>query len=220
MSRESLDYKHNPQFTDETAASIVISDTIYVMLLTHAKFKQFTPKEIANPTKACGVLLSLSCESRSAVDDLVAKAIAVGGSKAHDPEDYGFMYQSGFYAPDGHGWGYIGWNRRLKNRSVNCSRDHNRIRNGESIMSTPNPTSQQDESPTVQLRKRIATILQRPFFRLHEVVAMCDFHGHFFCSCCNWVTCSRRAASSLRISRSISSRRSSRACRVRGENRE
>ena len=67
MSRESLDYKHNPQFTDEIAASIVINDTTYVMLLTHAKFKQFTPKEIANPTKVCGVPLSLSWENRSAV---------------------------------------------------------------------------------------------------------------------------------------------------------
>ena len=104
---EALGYKNNPQFTDETAASIVISDTIYVMLLTHAKFKMFTPKEIADPTKVCHVLLSLSCESRSAVDELIAKALAAGGSKAHEPEDYGFMYQYGFYDLDGHGWGVL-----------------------------------------------------------------------------------------------------------------
>ena len=104
---ESLGYKHNPQFTDETAASIVISDTIYVMLLTHAKFKMFTPKEIADPTKVCHTLLSLSCESREAVDAIVAKAVAAGGSKAHEPEDYGFMYQYGFYDLDGHGWGVL-----------------------------------------------------------------------------------------------------------------
>ena len=72
---EALGYKHNPQFTDETAASIVISDTIYVMLLTHAKFKMFTPKEIADPTKVCHTLLSLSCESREAVDAIVAVII-------------------------------------------------------------------------------------------------------------------------------------------------
>lgn len=104
---EALGYKHNPQFTDETAACIVISDTIYVMLLTHAKFKQFTPMEIADVTKVCHVLMSLSCESRSTVDDIVAKALAAGGSKAHEPEDYGFMYQHGFYDPDGHGWGLV-----------------------------------------------------------------------------------------------------------------
>ncbi|TXT38532.1 MAG: bleomycin resistance protein [Planctomycetota bacterium] len=104
---ESLGYKHNPQFTDETAACIVISDTISVMLLTHPKFKQFTPKEIADATKVCHVLLSLSCESREAVDAIVAKAIAAGGSKTHEPEDYGFMYQCGFYDLDGHGWGLL-----------------------------------------------------------------------------------------------------------------
>lgn len=104
---ESLGYQHNPQFTDETAACMVISDTIYLMLLTHAKFKQFTAKEIADPSKSCGALLSLSCDRRSVVDDLVAKAVAAGGSQAHDPEDYGFMYQSGFFDPDGHGWGLV-----------------------------------------------------------------------------------------------------------------
>ncbi len=102
---EALGFKANPQFTDETSACIVISDTIYVMLLTHAKFKLFTPKEIADTKKACHALLSLSCESRSAVVDLMAKAVAAGGAAAHEPEDHGFMYQHGFYDPDGHGWG-------------------------------------------------------------------------------------------------------------------
>jgi uncharacterized protein len=102
---EALGYKQNPQFTDETAASIVISDTISVMLGTHSKFRELTPKEIADPTKVCHVLISLSCESRSAVEDLMAKALAAGGSQAHEPEDHGFMYQHGFYDLDGHGWG-------------------------------------------------------------------------------------------------------------------
>ena len=77
------------------------------MLLTHAKFKIFTPKEIADATKDCHVLLSLPCESREAVDGIVSKAIAAGGSKVHEPGDYGFMYQCGFYDPDGHGWGVL-----------------------------------------------------------------------------------------------------------------
>jgi uncharacterized protein len=102
---EAIGFKNNPQFSDETAASIVISETIHVMLGTHAKLKELTTREIADPTKACHTLLSLSCESRSAVVDLMAKALAAGGSQAHEPEDYGFMYQHGFYDLDGHGWG-------------------------------------------------------------------------------------------------------------------
>ena len=102
---EALGYKQNPQFSDETAASIVISDTIYLMLGTHAKFSELTPKEIADVTKVCHTLISRSCESRSAVEVLMAKALAAGGSQAHEPEDHGFMYQHGFYDLDGHGWG-------------------------------------------------------------------------------------------------------------------
>lgn len=102
---ESLGYQRNPQFSDETVACFAVSDTINVMLATHDKFKQLTPKEIADPRKFCHSLLSLSCESREAVDAIVARALAAGGSKAHEPEDHGFMYQYGFYDLDGHGWG-------------------------------------------------------------------------------------------------------------------
>lgn len=105
---EALGYKNNPQFSDETAACIVISDTISVMLATHEKFQQISPKPISDATKFCQALLSLSCDSREEVDALVKKAIAAGGSQAHDPEDYGFMYQWGFFDPDGHGWG-LSW---------------------------------------------------------------------------------------------------------------
>ncbi len=101
---EALGYKHKPQFSDETGACIVISDTIYVMLLTHAKFKAFIPKEIADSTKVSEVLICLSCEDRAAVDVMVAKALAAGGSKSDEPKDYGFMYQHSFQDPDGHMW--------------------------------------------------------------------------------------------------------------------
>lgn len=104
---KALGFAHNPQFTDDTAACIVISDTIYVMLLTHAKFRGFTPKDICDTNKAVEVLLSLSCESREQVDDLVAKALAAGGSTYDKPEDYGFMYTHSFVDPDGHGWGLL-----------------------------------------------------------------------------------------------------------------
>ena len=108
---EALGYQHNPQFTDETAACIVISDTIYVMLLTHAKFQDFTPKPIADATKVSEVLLCLSCESREAVDGMVSKALAAGGSKSQEPKDYGFMYQHSFQDPDGHMWEVIWMNQ-------------------------------------------------------------------------------------------------------------
>ena len=102
---KALGYSHNPQFTDDTASCVVISDTISVMLLTHAKFRQFTPKAICDTTQAVEMLISLSCESRQEVDDLVAKAVAAGGSTYDKAEDFGFMYTHSFVDPDGHGWG-------------------------------------------------------------------------------------------------------------------
>jgi predicted lactoylglutathione lyase len=104
---KALGYSHNPQFTDDTAACVVISETISVMLLTHAKFRQFTPKAICDTTQAVEVLFCLSCESRLEVDDLVAKAIAAGGTTYDKAEDFGFMYTHSFVDPDGHGWGLI-----------------------------------------------------------------------------------------------------------------
>ncbi len=102
---EALGYARNPQFSDGTGACIVISDTIHVMLSTHPKFREFTPKAICDTSKAVEVLISLTCESAKEVDDLVAKAIAAGGSTYDKPEDLGFMYSHSFVDPDGHGWG-------------------------------------------------------------------------------------------------------------------
>jgi len=104
---KTLGYSHNPQFTDNTAACIVISETIYVMLLTHPKFREFTPKAICDTTKATEVLVCLSCDSRQEVEDLVAKAITAGGSTYAEPKDYGFMYQHSFADLDGHQWELI-----------------------------------------------------------------------------------------------------------------
>ena len=104
---KALGYSHNPQFTGDTGACIVISETISVMLSTHAKFREFTPKAVCDTTQAVEVLISLSCESRQEVDDLVAKAVAAGGSTYDKPEDFGFMYSHSFVDPDGHGWGLI-----------------------------------------------------------------------------------------------------------------
>ena len=104
---KALGYSHNPRFTDDTASCVVVSETISVMLLTHDKFRQFTPKAICDTSQAVEMLISLSCESRQEVDDLVAKAIAAGGSTYDKAEDFGFMYTHSFVDPDGHGWGLL-----------------------------------------------------------------------------------------------------------------
>jgi predicted lactoylglutathione lyase len=104
---KALGFSHNPQFTNDTGACIVISETIFVMLSTHAKFREFTPKAVCDTAKAVEVLISLSCESRQEVDALVAKALAAGGTTYDKAEDFGFMYTHSFVDPDGHGWGLL-----------------------------------------------------------------------------------------------------------------
>ncbi|MBP7141702.1 MAG: hypothetical protein KBA71_07320 [Opitutaceae bacterium] len=101
---KALGYSHNPRFTDDTAACIIISEEIHVMALTHAKFREFTPKEICDTSKATEVSLCLSCESRSHLDQLVSRALAAGATRPNPPTDYGFMYLDSFEDPDGHHW--------------------------------------------------------------------------------------------------------------------
>ncbi len=102
---KALGFTNNPEFSDDNGACIVISDTIFVMLATRDRFRDFTPKEICDTSKAVEVLINLSCESREEVDALVAKALAAGGSTYDKPEDLGFMYSHSFVDLDGHGWG-------------------------------------------------------------------------------------------------------------------
>lgn len=99
-----LGFRFNPQFTDENATCMVVSDTICVMLLREEYFRTFTPKEICDATRYTEVLVALSAESREAVDEMVRKAVTAGGSTYADPQDHGFMYQHGFQDPDGHIW--------------------------------------------------------------------------------------------------------------------
>ncbi|WP_077002314.1 VOC family protein [Variovorax sp. KK3] len=100
----ALGYANDARFTNETAASMVISEEIYVMLLAEDFFKTFTPKAIADASKSTEVLLCLSCESRAEVEAQVAKALAAGGSTPNEAKDHGFMYQHGFQDLDGHMW--------------------------------------------------------------------------------------------------------------------
>ena len=102
-----LGFTFNPQFTDETAACMIVGEDIFVMLLTQEKFKEFTPKKIVDATQSTEVLVSLSMENRGKVDEMVRKAVAAGGSTYNEPKDYGFMYQHGFQDLDGHIWELI-----------------------------------------------------------------------------------------------------------------
>lgn len=99
-----LGFGFNAQFTDETAAAMVISDTIFAMLLTHAKFAEFTPKAIADATRVSEVLIALSRDSRAEVDIMVDAALAAGGNQPRPAQDLGFMYSRAFNDLDGHIW--------------------------------------------------------------------------------------------------------------------
>lgn len=94
----------NPQFTDDTAAAVVISDTIYAMILTEAKMREFTTKQLVDATASTEVLVALSYDSRAEVDELMDKVVASGGSEARPTQDLGFMYSRSFQDPDGHIW--------------------------------------------------------------------------------------------------------------------
>ena len=102
-----LDFTFNPQFTDDTATCMIVSEDIFIMLLTHDKFKTFTPKAICDAAKSTEVLICLSCESRDRVNDLVRKAVAAGGTTYNQLQDHGFMYGHGFQDLDGHIWELI-----------------------------------------------------------------------------------------------------------------
>jgi hypothetical protein len=101
---EKLGFSFNRQFTDDTAACLVISEDIYAMLLTETKFQGFTTKALADPTTVSEVLTCLSADSKAEVDRLCDAALAAGGGRHMPPMDLGFMYGRSFNDPDGHVW--------------------------------------------------------------------------------------------------------------------
>ena len=102
---ESIGATKNPQFSDETASCMVFSETIYAMLLTHEKYKQFTTKKIVDAKTSSEVMIALSADSREDVDGMVNKAKAAGVTIDPTPtQDFGFMYGRSFEDPDGHIW--------------------------------------------------------------------------------------------------------------------
>ena len=100
----ALGFEFNPQFTDEQATCMILSEEAFVMLLVKSRFADFTKKDIADAAAQTEVILALSAESRAEVDELVDKALAAGGSPANDKMDMGFMYGWSFSDPDGHQW--------------------------------------------------------------------------------------------------------------------
>ena len=101
---EALGAVNEPKFTDDTAACMTLSDSIHVMLLTHDKYRMFTSKRIADARETSEVLIAITLESRSEVDDIAERAIAAGGREARPTEDHGWMYSRPFEDPDGHIW--------------------------------------------------------------------------------------------------------------------
>jgi predicted lactoylglutathione lyase len=99
-----LGYSFNPNFTDEKATCMIISDSIFAMLLVEPYFMSFTKKEIPDTSKAAEVTLALSRESRAEVDSIVNMAIKAGGKAHNEPNDMGFMYSWGYEDLDGHIW--------------------------------------------------------------------------------------------------------------------
>src|ERR671917_1778491 len=102
---EAIGARKDERFCDGTASCMVFSDAIHVMLLTHDKFRQFTPNAIADAKRTSEVLICISADGRGYVDAMVAKAGAAGGVADPGPkQDYGFMYGRSFEDPDGHIW--------------------------------------------------------------------------------------------------------------------
>lgn len=99
-----LGYSFDPQFSDEKAKCMIISDDIYVMLLVEPFFKSFSGKEIPDTAASSEVILSLDADSREAVDQFMEKCISAGGRDLSKPQEMDFMYTRSFEDPDGHIW--------------------------------------------------------------------------------------------------------------------
>ncbi|MDX2918937.1 MULTISPECIES: VOC family protein [Streptomyces] len=99
-----LGFTTNPAFSDDRTACLVISDTIFAMLMTEERFKEFTKKDVADASTATEVILALSADSREKVDEIADAALASGGFPAGETQDLGFMYGRSFQDPDHHIW--------------------------------------------------------------------------------------------------------------------
>ena len=103
----NLGFTFNPQFTDEKAACMVVSETIFVMLLTESYFQTFTRKKLCDATAATEVLIALDSNSREEVIQTINKAQTHGAQLYAEPQDHGWMYQHSFADLDGHQWEFV-----------------------------------------------------------------------------------------------------------------
>lgn len=99
-----LGYSFNPQFSDDRAKCMIISDDIYVMFLVEPFFRSFTGKEIPDNSKTCDYITALTVDSQDAVDEMMRKCLAAGGRDISKPQEVDFMYTRTFEDPDGHHW--------------------------------------------------------------------------------------------------------------------
>ena len=100
----ALGFTNNPQFSDATGKCMVWSENIFVMILSHEKFKNFTTKPIADTKSAIAGLFSLSVDSVDEVNGMMANGLKVGGIEPNEKRDYGFMQQRTIEDFDGHTW--------------------------------------------------------------------------------------------------------------------
>lgn len=101
---KGLGFAFDPKFTDDSATCMIVAENIFVMLVTHVKFKAFTPRDICDTARNTEVLVCLTLESREAVQEMVARAVAQGGRTYTDPQDHPLMFGHGFHDLDGHIW--------------------------------------------------------------------------------------------------------------------
>jgi len=101
---QGLGFSFNPQFTDEKAGCMVVSDSIFVMLLTETYFKTFIDTEVCDANRSTEVLIALDADSAGDVKQFVSKAESLGGRIYAEAKDHGFMYQHSFADLDGHKW--------------------------------------------------------------------------------------------------------------------
>ena len=98
---QALGFTINEQFSDDTTACIVISDTIYLMILNHDRFQSFSALPRADTSKATAALIAFSREDRAGVDGITQAALDAGGTEPKPAQDHGFMYSRTFMDPDG-----------------------------------------------------------------------------------------------------------------------
>ncbi|HLN20985.1 MAG TPA: VOC family protein [Bacteroidales bacterium] len=99
-----MGFSFDPQFSDDNAKCLIISDEIYVMFLSEQFFRSFTNKDIPDTSKTTGAILSLTAESREEVDSFMEHCIAAGGRDVSKPQEMDFIYTRSFEDPDGHLW--------------------------------------------------------------------------------------------------------------------